>query len=79
MPDIDLEPHEYGHHDPKTGKINRRLSKRFFRNCAFVGMAVLGFIFWHRTEVDAGLLFGVTAAFSLETGVFLANWLYDVF
>lgn len=79
MQQLDLGPEEFSRHDPKTGKLQRRLSKRFCRNYALVLMAVLAFIWWHSTELSSGTLFGVTALFAFVAGVLAQEWLRDVF
>lgn len=79
MPDLNLEPHEYAHRDPRTGKMVRDFSPRWARNWLIVAVSILGFIYWHRAEVTPDILFGVTAGFAFCAGIFFANWLKNVY
>ena len=79
MPQIDLEPKDRRFYDEKTRRWQTRIGRKFSRNYAFVCLAVLAFIGWHRAELSPGVLFGGTAIFAAVAGVMLANWLYDLY
>lgn len=79
MKRIDLDPHQYADVDRRTGKVKRRISKRFARNYGVGCLIVMGVIFWHRDDLSAGTLFGTTALFSVVAGIMLANWLFDLY
>lgn len=77
MPDIDLEPHEFGERDRRTGKSKRPMSKRAARNWFLFATAILAFIWWNADELSATTLFGITAMIAFFAGVFAAEWLRD--
>jgi hypothetical protein len=79
MRDIDLEPKSVRFWDQKTGRWQTRISRKFARGYALLCLIVLGAIFWYRSELTPGVLFGLTAAFALGAGVMLANWLFDLY
>lgn len=71
MPDIDLEPHEF------SSKRSRG-SANAHGLVGLIGLALLFFVWWNRSELSHETLFAVTAGFGLPTGgflmVFLNQW-----
>jgi hypothetical protein len=79
MPDIDLDPHEFGERDPTTGRLRKPMSAKWHRNWFFVSLVPLAVIFWHRDELDNGTLFAATAMFALLAGLGLFGWVKDIY
>lgn len=80
MPDdIDLKTHEYTRKDPRTGKMVRDFSPKYMRNMTILALLMLGFIWWHRKEVDVDTLYGITAFVAFCGGVMAANWLKNIY
>lgn len=79
MRQIDLEPKDHRFYDEKTRRWQTRIPRKFARNYAFVCVAVLAFVGWHRAELTPGVLFGLACVFAGVAGIMLANWLYDLY
>ncbi len=71
MKQIDLEPHEFS-------SQNSRRNANAHGLMALVALAILGLIWWHRTEFEIETLFGVAAMFGGCAGagliVFFNQW-----
>lgn len=76
MPNLDLGPNEYARDN--KGRWVRGVSKRWARNWALIGIAMLVAIFFTRDQIHADTLFGLTAIISLCTGMAVALWLKDL-
>jgi hypothetical protein len=79
MPNIELGPDDYRKQDARTGRWHVPDDPKLCRNMFFVGMAVLGFIYWNRDALEAWTLFGVTAMFAFSAGILFHAWLKDVY
>ena len=76
-PELELGRHQYSWRDRRSGKMVRDFSPRFCRNMMIGALLVLGYIFWHRTEITIESLFAGTAFMAFVAGGFFANWTKD--
>lgn len=74
---IELSPNDY--RKLRNGRWRLPDDPKLHRNMFFVAVAVLAYIFWHRSELPSELLFGVVAMFAFCAGIMFANWLKDVY
>lgn len=77
MKNIDLGPNDYKIRDPRTGRWHFTDDRKLARNYLVVLIAVLGFIYLHRDEFGADVLFGVAVLFAFCAGGLFAIWLKD--
>lgn len=78
MPEINLEPHQYGRTDPRTGKMVREFSKKWARNWFFVCATILLWDFFN-PSTNWQLGFGFTAFWAFIAGVMAQHWLKDIY
>lgn len=77
MRDLDLGPNDYRKRDPRTGRWVVPDDPKLARFGFFTASAILAFIFWHRSELSAHLLFGAAAMVAFCAGIMLSIWLKD--
>lgn len=65
---IEAEPHEV-----RSDRTRRNANAHL--GLAVVALAILGFIFWNRSELETETLFGVSAMFGGCAGAGLIVWL----